>query len=160
MTRDSELCRKTRSWPPRRPQHRHDMNNATEHTPSASQGQRQPANYLLAMALDVAARECQRQPTRPTAKRKARGQQVRLRLAQATAEQLRPLPARVRGEVVTMLVNAALAGVPVERLVGYRQELKNLGLLVNQSLRVSRGQSCDVVAVERAAAVISKLIQR
>jgi NAD-dependent DNA ligase len=66
----------------------------------------------------------------------------------------------VRSEVVTLTVNAALAGVPVAQLVGYRQQLVNLGNLINQSLRASRGRVADVVAVERAADVISKLIQR
>lgn len=67
---------------------------------------------------------------------------------------------RVRAEVVALLVNSALAGVPVGQLVGYRQELKNLGLLLNQSLRVSRGVACDAVVVAKAAEVIQKLIQR
>ena len=88
------------------------------------------------------------------------GQQVRLRLGQNAATQLRELPARVRSEVVTLTVNAALAGVPVVQLVGYRQQLVNLGNLINQSLRVSRGQSVNVEAVKQAAEVIQKLIQR
>ena len=139
------------------------MNHATEPTPSASPGgSRQPTGSLLAMAHGVIAREGQR--TRPavtkTGRRGARGLPLRLRLAPAAAEPLRELPARVRAEVVALLVNAALAGVPVERLVGFRQELKNLGLLINQSLRVSCGQSVNVEAVERVAGVISKLIQR
>lgn len=114
------------------------------------------------MALAVAAREKQGTRTAPSkaGKRGARGQQVRLRLAPATAEQLRPLPARVRAEVAAITLNAALAGVPVVQLVGYRQELKNLGLLLNQSLRVSCGQSCDVAAVAAVVAVIKNLIQR
>lgn len=107
------------------------------------------------MAREVIAKERRR-----TATKRARGQQVRLRIAPAAAEQLQPLPARVRAEVVTLLINSALAHVPIERLAGFRQELKNLGLLLNQSLRVSRGQSCDVVAVKSAAEVINKLIQR
>jgi len=132
------------------------MNHATEPTPSASPGgSRQPAGALMAMARGVIAREGQR-----TRRRGARGLPLRLRLAPAAAEPLRELPMRVRAEVVALLVNAALAGVPLAQLVGYRQELKNLGLLLNQSLRVSRGVACDVEAVERAVEVISKLIQR
>jgi len=137
------------------------MNTTTDHTPSASPPEhRTPTGSLLAMAHGVIAREGQRKPVRPAPAKRARGQQVRLRLAPAAAEQLRPLPARVRAEVATLTLNAALAGVPVTDLVGYRQQLVNLGNLINQSLRVSRGQSFDVVAVERAAEVISKLIQR
>jgi len=163
---DSGLCRVSRSWPPAAHENHHDMNTNPAHTPSASPGsERQPANPLLAMALNVAARASQGQPVRPasatvTTGRRARGQQVRLRLGQHAATQLRELPARVRSEVVTLTVNAALAGVPVAQLVGYRQQLVNLGNLINQSLRASRGRVADVVAVERAADVISKLIQR
>lgn len=125
------------------------MNTATAHTTTARQGsERQPERPATATAATKSAR------------RRAPGQQVRLRLGQAAAEQLRGLPARVRSEVATLAINAALAGVPVARLVGYRQELKNLGLLINQSLRVSRGQSCDVEALAQAVGVVLKLTQR
>jgi hypothetical protein len=98
------------------------------------------------------------QPT--TGRQKAHGQQVRLRLTPATADQLNGLPARIRAEVATMALNCALAGIPVAEVVGYRRELKNLGLLLNQSLRISRGQSVNVEAVERVVDVIEKLTNR
>jgi hypothetical protein len=146
------------------------MNTATAQPTSASQeGERKQRETLAALVRLVTARpKDERQPERPatataapkSAWRRAPGQQVRLRLGQAAAEQLRELPARVRSEVATLAINAALAGVPVARLVGCRQELKNLGLLLNQSLRVSRGQSVNVEALAQAVGVVQKLSQR
>jgi hypothetical protein len=64
--------------------------------------------------------------------------------------------------VLTLLVNATLGkqGIEVASLAGFRQELKNLGLLLNQSLRVSQGQVFNVEAVEKVVAVIQQLTQR
>ena len=89
-----------------------------------------------------------------------RRRQVRLRLGKATAEQLRQLPHAVRAEVVTLAVNAALAGVAVPELVGYRQELRNLGTLINQSLKFSRGVLTNPVAVEKVVQLINQLVKQ
>ena len=86
--------------------------------------------------------------------------QVRLRLTPAVAQELHALPHQARAEAVAMLVNAGLAGVSVVQLLGYRQELKNLGLLINQSLRLNRGQAVNVVALEKAMDIVNKLITR
>ena len=100
--------------------------------------------------------------TTATNTRSKNGMAMRLRLEPAAAQKLRELPATVRAEVLTLLVNASLGkqGIEVASLAGYRQELKNLGLLINQSLRVSRGQTVNVVAVEQVVEVINRLTQR
>ena len=125
------------------------MITSTASTPTA-RGEERPSKSALLNG------QVQGTTARPGATRK----QVRLRLGQATAEQLRCLPHGVRAEVVTLVVNAALARVPVSQLVGYRQELKNLGLLLNQSLRSSRGKSVDVVALAKVVEVVNKLMMR
>ena len=90
------------------------------------------------------------------------GQQIKLRLEPAAAQKLRQLPASVRAEVLALLINAALGqqAIEIASLAGYRQELKNLGLLLNQSLRLSCGQTFDVAAVEKTVAVIQQLTTR
>lgn len=145
------------------------MNADTGHPTSASQGEQRPNLAALVRMVTAAAKpKNERQPTRSAppstaatnTMRKAHGQQVRLRLSPTVALQLRDLPARARAEVIALVTNAALAKVPIVQLVGYRQELKNLGLLLNQSLRVSSGRSVNVEAVARVGEVISRLIQR
>jgi len=100
-------------------------------------------------------------PTTPNTRSK-NGQQIKLRLEPAVAQKLRELPPALRAEVVALIINASLGkqGVQVASLTGYRQELKNLGLLLNQSLRLSHGQAFDVVVVEQVVEVINQLTQR
>jgi len=100
--------------------------------------------------------------TGTTNSRSKNGMAIRLKIEPAAAQKLRELPATVRAEVLTLLVNATLGkqGIEVASLAGFRQELKNLGLLLNQSLRVSQGQVFNVEAVEKVVAVIQQLTQR
>ena len=86
--------------------------------------------------------------------------QVRLRLTPTLATQLHALPHRARAEAVALTLNASLAGIDVARLLGYRQQLVNLGNLINQSLRVSRGQLVNLVALQQAMAVLKQLTQK
>ena len=100
--------------------------------------------------------------TTATNTRSKNGLAMRLRIEPAAAQKLRELPATVRAEVLTLLVNATLGkqGVQVESLIGYRQELKNLGILINQSLRLSHGQTVNVATLQQVVEVISQLTQR
>lgn len=92
--------------------------------------------------------------------RRKRGLQLRLRLSPALAQQLRPLPATVRGELATLTLQAALAGVAVADLAGYRQQLADLALLIQQSLILSGGQLTNITAVEKATALLNQLSRR
>jgi hypothetical protein len=85
---------------------------------------------------------------------------VRLRLTPTVAGQLHALNHKARAEVVALIVNAALAGIDVKQLLGARQELRNLGLLINQSLRVSRGTETNVVVLNQAVEVINNLTKK
>jgi hypothetical protein len=100
--------------------------------------------------------------TTATNTRSKNGLAMRLRIEPAAAQKLRELPATVRAEVLTLLVNASLGkqGIELASLIGYRQELKNLGLLLNQSLRVSHGQTVNVATLQQVVEVISQLTQR
>ena len=86
--------------------------------------------------------------------------QVRLRLTPAVATQLAELPHTTRAEVVALLVNAGLNGIDATCLVGQRQELVNLGRLLNQSLRVIRGHAFDVASAYRAVAILNSLTEK
>jgi len=87
---------------------------------------------------------------------------MRLRIEPSAVQKLRELPPTVRAEVLTLLVNATLGtqGVDVASLVGYRQELRNLGILINQSLRLSHGQTVNVATLQQAVELLNQLTQR
>lgn len=86
--------------------------------------------------------------------------QIRLRLTPSAAEQLAGLHYTVRAEIVALLVTTGLMDVDPAQLVGARQELVNLGRLLNQSLRVACGTAFDVSVAQRAVSIINALTKR
>jgi len=73
------------------------------------------------------------------------------------ALELSQLPPRARGRAVSLLLQARMAGVEVSELLAVHKNLVTVGHLLNRSLRVSRGQVANVVAVERCVELLKGL---
>jgi hypothetical protein len=52
---------------------------------------------------------------------------------------------------------AHVQGLDLQKLVESANELRRLGVLINQSLRLSRGQSVDAVTLEKASKKVDSL---
>jgi len=83
--------------------------------------------------------------------------QLRIRLPAAAAGELTALPPRQRARVVSLVLNAQLAGVQAADLVQVHRNLVAVGHLLNRSLRVSRGLVANVVAVEECVELVKGL---
>lgn len=81
----------------------------------------------------------------------------RARLPQALAAQLQALPPGLRGRTVAFIVLTHTTGLDVQKLVAASSELHRLGVLLNQSLRISAGRDMDVSALHEAAKKINQL---
>ncbi len=69
--------------------------------------------------------------------------QMRIRLPQSQAEKLLSLPPRMRLSAVTLMIGSLVERVDLARLVELEPTLRNLGTLLNQSLRISKGIGVD-----------------
>lgn len=78
----------------------------------------------------------------------------RARLPHWLAGQLMALPRGVRGRTVAFVMLAHSSGLDVQKMVEAAAEMRRLGVLLNQSLRVSRGTSANLQAVELAVRLI------
>lgn len=81
----------------------------------------------------------------------------RARLPLALAAQLNALQPGLRGRTVALILLAHTTGLDLRQLVGSAPELRRLGVLINQSLRLSRGRGVDLPAVDQAAKKVSAL---
>ena len=81
----------------------------------------------------------------------------RPRLPNGLAAQLKALPPSVRGRTVAFIILAHIGGMEVNKLIEAAKELRRLGVLINQSLRVSGGQNVDMEALNLAAKRINNL---
>jgi hypothetical protein len=81
----------------------------------------------------------------------------RARLPNDLAGQLMALPPGLRGRTMALVVLAHVQGLDLQKLVESASELRRLGVLLNQSLRVSRAQSVDGAALEQAAKKVNDL---
>ena len=81
----------------------------------------------------------------------------RPRLPNGLAAQLKALPPSVRGRAVAFIIQAHAAGLDVKKMTESAMELRRLGVLLNQSLRVSGGRKVDVEALELAVKRINSL---
>ena len=70
------------------------------------------------------------------------------------ANQFLQLKRNLRGRTIAFIIVAHVQGLDVQKLIEAASEMRRLGVLINQSLRVSRGTSADVKAVEAAAKLI------
>ena len=81
----------------------------------------------------------------------------RARLPNTLAAQLTTLPPGLRGRTVALIVLAHTTGLDLQKLVASASELRRLGVLINQSLRLSGGRAVDVVALQAAAKKVNQL---
>ena len=81
----------------------------------------------------------------------------RARLPLPLARQLMALAPGLRGRTMAFLVQAHVHGLDLQKLVESAPELRRLGVLINQSLRLSRGRGVDIPAVEQAAKKVDAL---
>ena len=75
----------------------------------------------------------------------------------ALAKQLMSLKHGLRGRVIGFILRTHCNGLDLQELVEASVELRRLGVLLNQSLRVSKGTSADLAALESAAKLIGGL---
>lgn len=66
------------------------------------------------------------------------------------ANQLMALKRGLRGRTVAFIILAHSQGLDVPKLIESASEMRRLGVLINQSLRVSKGTSADAKAVDDA----------
>ena len=81
----------------------------------------------------------------------------RSRLPRRLAEQLLALPRGIRGRTIGFILLGHTSGLELRRLVEATVELRRLGVLMNQSLRVSRGTLSDPEALALAVKQIKEL---
>ena len=73
------------------------------------------------------------------------------------AQQLLALPPGLRGRTMALIALAHVQGLDLQKLVAATVELRRLGVLINQSLRVSRGASVDLPALMETAKKVDAL---
>ena len=73
------------------------------------------------------------------------------------ANQLMALKRGLRGRTVAFILMSHAQGLDVQKLIESGGELRRLGVLLNQSLRVSRGTSVDTDALASAVKLIGGL---
>ena len=81
----------------------------------------------------------------------------RARLPKDLAVPLMSLPRGIRGRTVGLILLAHNQGLDIHKLVSAATEMRRLGVLLNQSLRVSRGTSVDTDALASAVKLIGGL---
>jgi hypothetical protein len=78
----------------------------------------------------------------------------RARLPHQLAGQLMALPRGLRGRTIAFVLLAHTMGLDVQKMIQAAGEMRRLGVLLNQSLRVSRGSAVDTNAVHSAVRLI------
>ena len=81
----------------------------------------------------------------------------RARLPLALAAQFNGLQPGLRGRTVALILLAHSTGLDLRQLVESAPELRRLGVLLNQSLRLSRGREVDLTAPEQASKNVAAL---
>jgi hypothetical protein len=78
----------------------------------------------------------------------------RARLPKALAAQLLALPPGLRGRTMAVIVQAHVSGLDLEKLIAAADQLRRLGVLINQALR---SNSPDHAALSEAAKKVNAL---
>lgn len=81
----------------------------------------------------------------------------RARLPVGLAAQLQALPPGLRGRTIAVVLLAHVQGLDLPQLIAAANDLRRLGVLLNQSLRASAGRGVDVVALQQAAKKVNQL---
>jgi hypothetical protein len=83
--------------------------------------------------------------------------QLRIRLPEPLAKELEAFPPRMRGRLLSLLWLERKQGVDLNALLSMRQELANLGNLLNQSLRLNQGRMVDTEALRKVIELLRRL---
>lgn len=83
----------------------------------------------------------------------------RARLPIQLSRDLMALKPGLRGRTVALILSAKAQDVDLGKLVAAADELRRVGALINQSLRLSLGRDVDQLALARAAQLINSLRQ-
>jgi hypothetical protein len=83
--------------------------------------------------------------------------QIRIRLPAPLAKELEAYPPQVRGRLLSLLWLERKEGLDLNALLSMRQELANLGNLLNQSLRISQGQWVHIESLQKVIELIRRL---
>lgn len=67
------------------------------------------------------------------------------------------LPRGLRGRTVAFIILAHTSGLDMQKLVESANELRRLGVLLNQSLRVSRGTAVDAQSLRESVNLVKGL---
>ena len=81
----------------------------------------------------------------------------RARLPLSLAHDLKALKPSLRGRVVALVLIAKATDIDLPELVAAREQLRRLGVLLNQSLRSSLGREVDLRALAAAVRLINSL---
>ena len=81
------------------------------------------------------------------------------RLNTELAKQIEQLPQGIRGRLIAFVLHAHCSNVSVQKVVEAADALHRLGVLINQSLKVSRGSKVDEVALAEAVALLKGLYE-
>ena len=81
----------------------------------------------------------------------------RSRLPMEMANELEALPRALRGRTIAFILLAHVQGLYLGKLVEAGDSLHRLGVLINQSLKLSHGQEVDQAALAEAVQLIKKL---
>ena len=76
------------------------------------------------------------------------------RLPEALGNQLLALKRLQRGKTIAFVVLAHASGLDLKAMIGAGESMHRLGVLLNQSLRVSKGSAVDRVALAEAVALV------
>ncbi len=81
----------------------------------------------------------------------------RARLPIDLARDLQALKPGLRGRVAALIIIAKASNIDLNELVAARNQLRRLGVLINQSLRLSHGREVDHRALAAAVRLILSL---
>jgi hypothetical protein len=85
--------------------------------------------------------------------------QLRIRVLPNTSARLKKIPPRLRAKVVSLLIESIINKIDLTELLSLRKDLVSLGVLLNQSLRTSWGQSVDGQAASALVTKLNKFLQ-
>ena len=85
---------------------------------------------------------------------------LRVRINEETGGRFATLRPALRAQVTATILESHALGIDLSELLAARRELSHLGVLINQSLRQSRGMLTNPAAVEEAAKIISSLVRK
>jgi len=75
----------------------------------------------------------------------------------AVANQLLSLPVGIRGKTVGLVLLAHGQGMDLTKLIVAAGQLRKLGVLLNQSIRLAKGSSVDHNALQEAVKAVQTL---